>query len=219
MQQVNLVAPWGNDSTFTTGMFFFTILLYHRRPYDYFWDHIKWRPCCLDHPLVFFRFAFWNLSQQNLDRFNDKDSNKKSFTNASIPMKKQKTALSVEGLRGRVWKLDVFGPTFLGYFFCDSRSESSRNLEFRGCFRRSRYALSFGGLVMGFFAKDLFIFLNRDKIKVLPLSGWVFWGHQSITVVSWANWAVKKSLGWLLRSEASWLLGSDGSSQDGWIRG
>ena len=72
----------------------------------------------------------------------------------------------------------------------------SRNLEFRGCFRRSRYALSFGGLIMDLFAKDLF-FWNRDvffwgipnfgkapvmKIQVLRLSGWVFWGHQSITL-------------------------------------
>lgn len=123
VQQVNLVAPWGNDSTFTTGMFFFTILLYHRRPYD-FWDHLKWRPCCLDHPFCFFRLG--NLSQKIWTGSKTRIRTKRVSPMHQFPWKKQKTALSVEGLRGGwVWKLEVFGPTFWDVFFFLSRSESS----------------------------------------------------------------------------------------------
>lgn len=149
-------------------------------------------------------FRLGNLSQQNLDRFNDKDSNKKSFTNASIPMKKTKDGAFGWGVERLGLKIGRLWTNFLGIFFYDSRSESSRNLEFRGCFRRSRYALSFGGLVMGFFAKDLFsswivmFFFGAFRILARHPSwnqGFAaqrlgFLGSPINHVVSWTNWAV-----------------------------
>lgn len=185
------------------GCFFFTILLYHRRPYDYFWDHIKWRPCCLDHPLVFFQIRFLEFVPTKSGQVQRQGFEQKEFHQCINSHEKTKDGAFGWGVeRWLGLKIGHLWTNFLGCFFLVEIWVMSRNLEFRGCFRTSRCALSFGGLVMEswvFLPKTIFFFESWCffwgipnfgkapvmKIKVLRLSGWVFWGHQSITL--WAE--------------------------------
>ena len=63
-----------------------------------------------------------------------------------FPWKSKRRRFRLRGWEGWVWKKNSLDQIWV----------MSRNLEFRGCFRRSRCALRFGGLGMGLFAKDHF---------------------------------------------------------------